>query len=300
MKNKKVLVTGGLGFVGSNLVDRLVELGYDVTVMDNQSSISSSMNYINPKAKYKLGDNLGEILNIQANLKNEKFDVIFHLAAEARIQPSFEKPSHWFKVNALGTIEVLEFARKCECKSFVYATTSSKNHGSHLVTPYTFAKVVGEDAVRMYADLYDLNTSMATFYNVYGPREPKIGEFATVTAKFLRQYWEEDQPVTVVGDGSQSRDFTHVEDIVEGLIAISNGNWKGHNFDLGRGNPVSILDIANMVVDYEDDNIIFVPERKGEGHYTMSEWKKTESMTGWRAKHDIKDWIEYKIKEYNG
>jgi UDP-glucose 4-epimerase len=298
MKNKKVIVTGGLGFVGSNLVDKLIDSNYDVTVIDNLSSISSSIDYKNPKAKYYEEDLIN--INQKGNpLENEIFDVIFHLGAEARIQPSFENPVHWFRSNSLGTMEMLEFARRTECESFVYATTSSKNHGSHIITPYTFSKVVGEDAVRMYAELYGLNTSMATFYNVYGPREPKVGEFATVTAKFLRQYWEEDQCVTVVGDGSQMRDFTHVEDIVEGLIEISHGKWKGHNFDLGRGNPVSILDIAKMVVEYEEDNILFIPERKGEGKYTMSEWRKTYSMLGWRAKHDIKDWIEYQIKLYN-
>ena len=298
MKNKNVLVTGGCGFVGSNLVDRLVDLGYDVTVIDNLSSISSSSEYENPKANYLTGSLFGDILNIEDNLGDAEFDVIFHLAAEARIQPSFEDPERWFIVNSLGTMKVLEFARKSGCKSFVYSTTSSKNHGSHLITPYTFAKVVGEDAVRMYAEIYNMNTSMATFYNVYGPREPKIGEFATVTAKFLRQHWEDKEDVTVVGDGSQSRDFTHVDDIVEGLITISKGQWKGHNFDLGRGNPVSILDIAKMVVENDEDSIICLPKRKGEGDYTISEWKKTESMISWRAKKDIKDWIEFKIKEY--
>ena len=294
----KVLVTGGLGFVGSNLVDKLVEQGHNVTVIDNLSSISASWSYMNERANYFDADIL-HLNNEGFILEGQKFDTIFHLAAEARIQPSFENPAHWFNTNAQGTIEALEFARKCECKSFVYATTSSKNHGSHLITPYTFSKVVGEDAVRMYAKLYDMNTSMATFYNVYGPREPKIGEFATVTEKFLRQYWEDNQAVTIVGDGTQSRDFTHVEDIVEGLIAISKGQWKGENFDLGRGNPVTILDLANMIVEHEDDNIIFVPERRGEGHYTESNWERTQQMTGWRAKHDIKDWIDYRIKSYN-
>jgi nucleoside-diphosphate-sugar epimerase len=298
IENKKALVTGGCGFVGSNLVDRLVELGYDVTVLDNMSSISSSLDYVNRRAVYFTGNMFGDILDIDKNLGDTQFDVIFHLAAEARIQPSFEDPERWFTVNALGTMKVLEFARKSGCKSFVYATTSSKNHGSHLITPYTFAKVVGEDAVKMYAELYGMNTAMATFYNVYGPREPKIGEFATVTAKFLRQHWEDNQPVSVVGDGSQSRDFTHVEDIVEGLVEISYGNWKGHNFDLGRGNPVSILDLASMVIENKENQIIFAPERKGEGKYTMSEWRKTHSMLGWRATHDIKDWISNKIKEY--
>lgn len=291
---KKILVTGGLGFVGSNLVDRLVELGNDVHIMDNLSSESSSEDYKNPKATYYIGD----VQDIEFYFCDMEFDTIFHLAAHGRIQPSFENPVEWFWNNATNTVHVLDYARKSNCKSFVYATTSSKNHGSHLVTPYTFSKVVGEDAVRMYANIYGLNASMATFYNVYGPREPKIGEFATVTEKFLRQYWEDNQQVTVVGDGSQMRDFTHVEDIVEGLIAISNGNWNGDNFDLGRGKPISILDIANMVVENKDENIKFIPKRKGEGNYTKADWIKTESMIGWRAKHDIKDWINYRIKNY--
>ena len=287
---KKILVTGGLGFVGSNLVDRLVELGHDVYVIDDLSSISSSQNYENPKVNYRRRS----IMDI-AVYDGMKFDVIFHLAAHGRIQPSFENPAEWFYNNAMGTVEVLDFARRNGCESFVYATTSSKNHGSHLITPYTFSKVVGEDAVRMYAEIYGMNTSMATFYNVYGPREPQEGEFATVTAKFLRQY-RNGEPITIVGDGQQSRDFTHVSDIVEGLIKISEGNWKGHNFDLGRGVPVKILDLAMAICEGEEDNVKFVPLRKNEGLHTESDWKKTESLIRWRAKENIMDYIKTQIQ----
>ncbi len=282
---KKALVTGGLGFVGSNLVDELIERGWDVFVIDNLMSLSSNRLYANPKADTYYFD----ILNIQDFPKIE-FDAIFHLAAEARIQPSFENPEHWFKTNSLGTIKVLEYAKENKCKSFVYATTSSKNHGSHLISPYTFSKVVGEDAVRMYAKVYNMNTSMATFYNVYGPREPRIGEFATVTEKFLRQ-WETGEPLTIVGDGQQSRDFTHVSDIVDGLILMAEGNWKGHNFDLGRGEPVKIIDLAMAICDGNKEKIKFVPLRKNEGLHTESEWKKTETMLRWRAKENILEYI---------
>jgi UDP-glucose 4-epimerase len=282
---KKALVTGGLGFVGSNLVDELIERGWHVTVIDSLKSESSNRFYANPKADTHYYD----ILDINYFPKIE-FDAIFHLAAEARIQPSFQDPEHWFTVNGLGTIRMLEYAKENGCKSFVYATTSSKNHGSHLISPYTFSKVVGEDAVRMYADLYDMNTSMATFYNVYGPREPRSGEYATVTEKFLRQ-WEKGEKLTVVGDGQQTRDFTHVSDIVDGLIKISEGNWKGHNFDLGRGEPVKILDLALNIVDGESERIEFVPLRKNEGLHTESEWKKTETLLKWRAKENIFEYI---------
>lgn len=287
----KILVTGGLGFVGSNLVDKLVERGNDVTIIDNMSSISSSETYMNEKATYVFGG-IENILTGWFNL--EDFDIIFHLAAEARIQPSFEDPAHWFMSNAYGTVAMLDFARKTNCKSFVYATTSSKNHGS-LISPYTFSKVVGEDAVRMYADIYGMNTAMATFYNVYGPREPREGEFATVTEKFLRQY-ENGGPLTIVGDGQQSRDFTHVDDICEGLIRISEGQWNGHNFDLGRGEPVKIIDLAKAVCEGDEGYIHFVPLRKNEGLHTESDWKKTETLLKWRAKRNILDYVKERVK----
>lgn len=285
----KILVTGGLGFIGSNLVDKLVDQGNNVVVLDNLSSKSSSITYKNSKVEYIIGD----IEMVRDYMKNRRFDVIYHLAAEARIQPSFDSPAHWFWSNAMGTVEILDYARMIGCKSFVYATTSSKNHGSHLISPYTFSKVVGEDACRMYANLYEMNIGMATFYNVYGPREPRNGEFATVTEKFLRQY-ENREKITVVGDGQQSRDFTHVDDICDGLICISQGQWKGHNFDLGRGNPIKIIDLAIAISG--GNEIQFVPLRKNEGQHTHSEWKKTEMMLRWRAKKNILDYIEEKIK----
>jgi UDP-glucose 4-epimerase len=283
----KVLVTGGAGFVGSNLVDRLVDLNHEVHVIDDLSSISSSTEYANSKATYAYTG----IDSIDAVYDGIEFDVIFHLAAHGRIQPSFDNPAEWFFNNAMGTVNVLDFARRNNCKSFVYATTSSKNHGSHLITPYTFSKVVGEDAVKMYAELYNMNTAMATFYNVYGPREPREGEFATVVAKFSRQY-EDSDPITIVGNGQQSRDFTHVSDIVEGLIKISEGTWKGDNFDLGRGEPVKIIDLAMMITGGVAGNITFTPLRKGEGMHTLCNVEETYNKLGWKAVKRLSDYIQ--------
>jgi UDP-glucose 4-epimerase len=289
---KKILVTGGLGFVGSNLVDKLIDQGHEVHVMDNLSSISSSESYKNSKAIYHIAD----VQDIDFHFDGDHFDTIFHLAAHGRIQPSFENPAEWFWNNAMNTVHVLDFARRTECKSFVYATTSSKNHEGALISPYTFSKVVGEDACRMYADLYEMNIGMATFYNVYGPREPREGEFATVVAKFGRQI-ESNEPLTVVGDGLQTRDFTHVDDITDGLIRISEGRWKGHNFNLGRGEPIRILDVALMWTEGEEDPIKFVPLRRNEGLHTEAEWRKTESLLRWRAKRSLKDYIENELKK---
>lgn len=281
----KILVTGGLGFVGSNLVDMLVDEGHDVYVIDDMSSTSATVNNINKKATYYYGcvTKLFDLISVEHN----KFDKIFHLAAKARIQPSFDEPLDYFKSNMYGTAVVMEFARLSKSGIVVYATTSSKNHGSPYITPYTYSKVAGEDILRTYVHCYNQNCAMATFYNVYGPREPKKGEWATVVAKFIRQA-QDKQPLTVVGDGTQSRDFTHVEDICKGLIAISNGTWNAHNFDLGRGEPVTILELAKMI----SSNIKFVPLRKNEGMHTESEWKKTETMLGWRAKNNLSDYIK--------
>jgi UDP-glucose 4-epimerase len=283
----RILVTGGLGFVGSNLVDMLIELNNDVWVLDNLTSESSSMNNKNEKANYIVGD----VQDINKHFTGFNFDRIFHLAAEARIQPSFERPLSYFDSNTMGTAAVCEFARTSRCKSLVYATTSSKNHGTPYLTPYTFSKVAGEGIVKTYAECFDMNCGMATFFNVYGPREPQIGEWATVVAKFGRQ-WKEGDKLTVVGDGQQTRDFTHVEDICKGLIMISETKSKGDNFDLGRGMAISILDVAKLWTSDDDSRINFVPLRKNEGQHTLCDVEETFNKLGWKAKNNLIDWIK--------
>lgn len=292
--SKRILVTGGLGFVGSNLVDMLISQGHQVDVIDNLSSESSSEKYENPKANYSYID----VCNI-VRLKDwsDSYDVIYHLAAEARIQPSFDNPLQWFQTNIMGTAAVMEFARLSNAKAVVYATTSSKNHGSKYISPYTYSKVAGEDILSTYKYCFKVNCATATFYNVYGPREPEVGEFATVRAKFQRQF-DNNEPMTVVGDGNQKRDFTHVDDICEGLIAIANYllTKRQHskfvsNYDLGRGEPISILDVALMICNYDPSKIIHVPLRKNEGFSTSALWRDTQNAIGWRAKKDLKTYI---------
>ena len=291
----KTLVTGGAGFVGSNLVDILVALGDDVLVIDDMSSESASEENYNERASYWTGD----VCDIRLIEESEgRFDRIFHLAGKARIQPSFDNPTEYFWSNAMGTQAVMEYARRTNSGIVVYSTTSSKNHGSDYITPYTYSKVVGEGILKTYSHCYDINCAMATFYNVYGYREPRKGEWATVVAKFGRQF-SEGENLTVVGDGSQTRDFTHVGDICQGLIKISEGSWKAHNFDLGRGEPISILDVAKMWTSesYNEDRIEYVELRKNEGQHTISEWKKTESLLRWRAKNNLKDYIKEQKNE---
>jgi UDP-glucose 4-epimerase len=293
--SKRILVTGGLGFVGSNLVDMLISQGHQVDVIDNLSSISSSESYENPKANYSYGD----VCNIIRHIDwSDSYDVIYHLAAEARIQPSFENPLHWFQTNIMGTAAVMEFARLSNSKAVVYATTSSKNHGSKYISPYTYSKVAGEDILSTYKKCFKVNCASATFFNVYGPREPEVGEFATVRAKFQRQF-DNNEPITVVGDGLQTRDFTHVDDICQGMIAIAEHllnkpqSFKtiAVDYDLGRGEPVSILDVARWTCNGDESKIVHVPLRKNEGRDTMAIWQDTQRVIGWRATKDLKTYI---------
>ena len=291
----KILVTGGLGFVGSNLVDILVNQGHQVDVIDNLSSLSSSELNKNTKANYSYND-VCTILNWHDS--SIKYDVIYHLAAESRIQPSFENPLHWFQTNIMGTAAVMEFARLSNAKAVVYATTSSKNHGSKYISPYTYSKVAGEDILNTYKKCFKVNCASATFFNVYGPREPEVGEYATVRAKFQRQF-NNNEPMTVVGDGNQTRDFTHVDDICQGMIAIAEHlltkpqgtSTLVRDYDLGRGEPISIIEVALMICNYDTSKIMHVPLRKNEGKHTIALWKDTQNAIGWRATKDLKTYI---------
>lgn len=287
------LVTGGLGFIGSNLVDKLVKMEDTVWVIDNLSSDSSSINYINPKVNY-IYQSVEDINKID-ELSNVNFDRIFHLAAKARIQPSFENPSDYFYSNSVGTLEVIEYSKNHNNGMLVYSSTSSKNHGTIYFTPYTFFKVVGEGILKTYANCFQTKCAIATFFNVYGPREPENGEWATVVAKFGRQL-SKNEPLTVVGDGLQTRDFTHVDDICDGLLKISTGEWYGDNFDLGTGNPMSILDLAKLYTNNDMSKIKFIPHRKNEGQDTLSNYQETKEKIGWKSKVSLSTYVLNKIK----
>lgn len=281
----RILVTGGLGFVGSNLVDSLIKLGNEVTVIDNLSSTSSSKHNKNNFATYIIDD----IKNINQINFEEHFEVIYHLAGLARIQPSFENPLAYIKVNISGTAIICELAKNHSAK-LIYSSSSSINNGKHK-TPYTFSKWGGEEVLKTWRECYNLNSSICRFYNVYGPREPKTGDYATVIRKFIRQY-KSKEPLTIVGDGKQRRDFTHVSDIVEGLIKVASLN-KNDLFHLGRGVNYSINELASM---FKYDNIQYVPLRKGEGLVTLADYQNTFTKLGWEATYNLEDYIKEKIK----
>ena len=273
----KALVTGGLGFVGSNLVDKLIDLGYQVTVVDDLSS--GKQEFKNSKAEYII-DDFKEFLK----LPDKSVDVVFHLAAEARIQPSFEMPLYTCENNSYGSAVVAEFARQSNAK-VVYAGSSSFYGGVYL-NPYAFAKWQGEEAFKMYAKVYDVSAGIARFFNVYGPRNPLIGQYTPVVAIFEEQL-KAGKDLTIVGDGEQRRDFTHVYDICDGLIAISKGDWRGEVFNLGTGTNHSINELADMF----GGNKKYLPARPGEARVTKADISFTTENTGWSPKHTLENYV---------
>lgn len=279
----KALVTGGLGFVGSNLVDRLIALDYEVMVIDDLSS--GVVENGNPKVVYHFGD-FKECLDPNSPLDEELkgVDVVFHLAAEARIQPSFENPLYTCENNAYGSAVVAEFARRTKCK-VVYAGSSSFYAGVYL-NPYAFAKWQGEEVFKMYSKVYDVSAGIARFFNVYGPRNPLIGQYTPVVAIFEEQT-KSNSDLTIIGDGEQRRDFTHVYDICDGLIAISKGDWRGDIFNLGTGVNHSINELADMFGGKKKT----LPSRPGEAIATQADISYTTEKTGWVPKHTLKDYV---------
>jgi len=278
----KVVVTGALGFVGSNLVDLLVSEGHEVHGIDNLSSISSTIVNTNTGANYTIGN------CTEPTAWSEEVDVIFHLAADARIQPSFENPFATYENNVISLAFAAEVALKQEAK-LIFSSTSSSLHGDY-VSPYTQSKRASEEYLKMMAECFNLDCASARFFNVYGPREPIEGDYATVVAKFGRQY-RNNEPMTVVGDGSQSRDFTHVSDICRGLLAISKNKMSGEVVNLGRGNPYTIMDLVKMYAGESPEEGVdfkFVPKRKNEGQATK--WFETVSLD-WEPKHNLPDYI---------
>jgi UDP-glucose 4-epimerase len=289
------LVTGGAGFIGSNLVDKLIELGHKVICIDNESAECHEQFYWNPKAnnyKYDICD-----YEKIAHLFNG-IDYVFHVASDARIQPAILNPRKSIESNAVGTANVIELARINKVKRFIYSSTSSaygkkailpniETQASDPLTPYSTAKVFGENLARVYYNLYGLETISLRYFNVYGDRQPLKGQYAPVIGLFLKQH-EEGKPLTVVGDGSQRRDFTHISDVVEANILASEvSHGFGEVYNIGYGSNYSIIDIANMI----SNDVKFIPSRIGEVQETLASNSKFKDLTGWIPKVSLMKWL---------
>ena len=294
----KSLVTGGAGFIGSNLVDRLLDLGHEVVVIDNEYSDAHDQFYWNDKAenyKYDICD--------YENTRPlyDGVDYVFHIAAEARIQPAIENPIRAVSINSVGTCTVLQCAREAGVRRVMYSSTSSayglknelpntESQPDDCLNPYSISKTNGEKLCSMYTSLYGLETVIFRYFNVYGERQPLKGQYAPVVGIFLRQR-AAGELLTIVGDGEQRRDFTYVGDVVNANImaAISNQEEEafGEVYNVGTGTNYSVNEVAAMI----SDNTTNIPPRPAEARLSLANNKKIYEAFGWSPRVKLEDWV---------
>lgn len=278
---KKILVTGGAGFIGSHLIGSLVT--------DDDNLVFSLDNYFSgSKENHIAGATYieGHTKDIEM-LIEFKPDIIFHLGEYSRVEQSFFELSTVWQSNMEGTFAVLEFCRKHDSK-IIYAGSSTK-YGDGGVgrdqSPYAWTKASNTELVRNYGDWFDIEYATTYFYNVYGPREISSGKYATLIAIFKDKFIKKE-PFTVVSPGTQLRNFTHVEDIVRGLVMVGK-QGQGDDYGLGSDEAYSILDISNMF----GGEIVMLPARKGNRMNATLDVSRAKNELGWRAEIKVSDHI---------
>jgi len=279
---KNILVSGGVGFIGTNLVKELVKQNYNVISIDNYS-FGSKENEIDGVKYYNY--DIEDIDKI-----TESVDICFHLCAMARVQPSFEDPMEYFRVNVLGTTKVMEWAKKNNVK-VVYAGSSSK-HFDPSDSPYAMYKYLGEEVCKLYKKSYNVNVEIARFYNVYGPGEVMHEKFGNVIGIWKTKV-NKGEPLPIVGDGNQRRDFTHVDDIVDGLIKIASSNKKHEDaWELGTGNNYSINELFEMFNKRFNVKSIIIPDQPGNYKKTLRENDDLLEQLNWHPQDRLRKHIE--------
>lgn len=289
----KSLVTGGCGFIGSNLVNRLVEIGHEVIVLDR----------VHPKVKnnkvsYYLQD-LSERYTKYIHLF-EGVDNVFHLAAEISIPYCVENPNESMSNNTLSTLNVLECCRIHNVNKFMFSSTSAVYGNSlfipsfetnqvHCLNTYSISKYTGEQLCKMYHELYGLKTIIFRYFNVYGEGNPKTGQYAPVMSIFSQQKLNKE-PLTIIGDGYQTRDFVHVSDVVLANILASQKELKtyGEVYNVGTGVGTEIKQIADLISSYQ----ISIPERPGEVLHSRASIDKIKNDLAWNYSINVLDWIK--------
>jgi UDP-glucose 4-epimerase len=291
----KSLVTGGSGFIGSHVVENLLSKGHEVICIDNESANNDNF-YWNSET-YNVKADISTYRDMREHF--DGIDYVFHLAAESRLQPAIENPVNAVIKNCVGTTVVLQCAREAGVKRVVYSSTSSgygnnpypnvETQPDDCLNPYSVSKIAAEKICKMYYDLYGLETVSLRYFNVFGERSPQKGQHAPVIGIFQRQK-ESGQPITLVGDGSQRRDFVYVKDVAEAnyLAAVSDlGNHIGEVFNVGSGRNYSVKQIADCI----SDNQVFLPSRSGEMDFTFANIDKIQKVLGWKPKVDVIEWI---------
>ena len=274
----RILVTGGAGFVGTNLIKNLLKKGHEIISVDDYST-GKKENHIEGVTYIQR-----DILDIDPNDFIYKPDLVYHLAAKARIQPSFEVPEEYFRVNYEGTLNIIKLCLK-ENISLIYAGSSS-HHSGKFSNPYTFSKDMGEEIIQLYRKHFKLRASIVRFYNVYGPHQLTEGGYTTLIGKWMNNL-KKDIPCEIYGNGEKRRDFTHVDDIVRGLIKILEKGTYYDDFEFGRGQNYSINEVAKMF------NItpIYLKDKPGEAQNTLCDNSTAKKLLNWSPTINLEDYI---------
>ena len=276
-----ILVTGGAGFLGTKPTKQLFKDGHKVVSLDNYSTGKKENEQ---KGCTYFDVDIRDVVDFSYFM--EKPDVIYHLGAIARIQPSFQYPANTLEVGILGTMNILEWVRELENKPRMIFAGSSSVHSGKFKNPYTFSKVVADDLCLLYKKHFGVDVSICRFYNVYGPHQLTEGEYCTVVGIFERQYGNKE-PLTITGDGFQRRDFTHIDDIVDGLILTSENETCWDEIELGRGNNYSINELADMF----NTEIKYIDARPGEAKETLCNTLIAKRLIGYEPKVNLEDYI---------
>ncbi|MCK5043465.1 SDR family oxidoreductase [Candidatus Pacearchaeota archaeon] len=299
---KKAIVTGGAGFIGSHIVEDLLKKNLDVTVIDNMvNGQIENINMFKANSNYKFYE-----MNVARNLDETLFEdanYIFHMAGLADIVPSIENPLKYYEANVTGTIKTLEAARKSKkLEKFVYAASSScygiadkyptpETAKIKPEYPYALTKYLGEECVLHWSKVYSLPVVSLRFFNVYGPRAKSNNTYGAVFKVFLTQKLH-DSPLTIVGDGKQKRDFVFVKDVAEAAYLSAISDVSGKCINIGAGNPKKINQLAKMI----SDKIVHIPKRPGEPDITWANISKAKKLLKWKPKISLEDGVKIMIK----
>jgi UDP-glucose 4-epimerase len=293
------VVTGGAGFIGSHLTDKLISLGHDVTVVDNL--LLGKKKFVNKKAKFYKVD----IRNLKKlNRIFKGAEVVFHLAADPRLAVSVEDPISTHEINVTGSLNVLLASKENNVKKVIFSSSCAtygdqqlpikENYPQNPLSPYGLHKKIGEEYCRLFSNLYGLETVCLRYFNVFGPRKTADGGYPMVIPVFLKQK-SENKPLTIVGDGANTRDYVHVSDVVSANILAWQSNIKnGEAINIGSGRQVSVNEIANLI----GGEKVNLPARPGEMRFIEADISQAKTILGWEPRTSLEEGVEELKREW--
>tara|TARA_B100000676_G_C17945865_1_gene769161 strand:- start:241 stop:1146 length:906 start_codon:yes stop_codon:yes gene_type:complete len=298
---KRSIITGGAGFIGSNLTDHLVRIGHKVIVLDNfVSGKKSNLSHHRKQDVKIIKIDISKSKNLDKYFKGVHY--VFHFAALAQIIPSIKNPKKYFKNNVIGTLRVVEAAKRAKIKKFVYAASSScygtpkklptsEKDKIDLKNPYAATKFIGEEIVMRYALMFKMPNISLRFFNVYGPRLNISGQYSAVIGNFLSQK-KNNKALTIVGDGTQTRDFIHVDDLINACVKVIKSKKINKIYNLGSGKKTSINTIAKIFSGKKK----FIANRPGEAKNSLADISKIKKDTKWKPAISIEEGIKRLLK----